>query len=462
MKACNSKKNKCCIILLVISLFFTSVAVSADVANSTNDSWRNDETIIDYPDLKYEELSEQEKIIWKYYDTVNLRDKAHPDGDWETRASLTDVSQRECRKSFSENSKNRSLHMGIFNLKSCQIVYIEKIDNAPADVKEKDGLTFETYIVGMLCDVYEDEDLFTFDGVNFDEVLVCWRETGWYILENRGVSTEQLKTIENSLLTADAISFSELNRMNASTFNPLQNRPELAGLYENTNISIAKTSMEYSDGEAIVLGSEAPMGNCHSNAQPSNIYVWIRKNNTVSIVDFDTYIKRVLQNEIGYSYSSISGYVSGITQSEYMEGLKANAMAVKMFAWWFRTIHPKHKNEGVHLCNANCCQVYSPSTNVQSYVSNAIDAVCNVGIRTNTGSILLAAYRDGDSWMSAEEASTGILYQRGTYYLAAQGNTYQDILSYYYANVPMEIPPHYTSFPNCISRGPLNFFTAIH
>ena len=135
---------------------------------------------------------------------------------------------------------------------------------------------------------------------------------------------------------------------------------------------------------------------------------------------------------MGYSYSSVSGYVSGLTQSEYTEGLKANAMAVKMFSWWCRTIYAKHKSEGAHVCNTTCCHVYSASTNVESYVSNAINAVCNVGIRTDTGWILLAQYRAGDSWTSAGASHEGMLYQKGTYYLAAQGNTYKNILSYYW------------------------------
>lgn len=161
-----------------------------DLLKKYDKTIEREDSKIDYPEIKYNELNEQEKIIWKYYDTVNLRNEAHPDGDWETRVALTDISEREFRRGFSANSENRISHIGIFNLKSCQIVYIEKIDNAPADLSEKEGLTFETYVVGMLCEVYENEDLFTFDGLNFDEVLVCQRDTEWYILENRGYMSE--------------------------------------------------------------------------------------------------------------------------------------------------------------------------------------------------------------------------------------------------------------------------------
>ena len=165
---------------------------------------------------------------------------------------------------------------------------------------------------------------------------------------------------------------------------------------------------------------------------------------------------------MGYSYSSVAGYVSGLSNAEYKEGLKANAMAVKMFAWWCRTKYAKHKSEGAHVCNTTCCQVYSGSTTVQNYVSDAVEDVCRVGIRTDEGGILFAQYRAGDNWTSAGSSHQGMLYQKGTYYLAAQGKTYKQILSYYYANVPNSIDAPYPAFPETISRGPLNFFEANH
>lgn len=165
---------------------------------------------------------------------------------------------------------------------------------------------------------------------------------------------------------------------------------------------------------------------------------------------------------MGYSYSSIAGYVSGITEAQYKEGLKANAMAVKMFAWWCRSIYAKHKSEGAHVCNTTGCQVYSPNVTVTSEVTTAVNNVCNVGIRTDTGWILFAQYLGTGSWSSANSSHTGVFYQKGAYYLAKQGNSYKDILSYYYASVPTSIVAPYPAYPNTISRGALRFFTAIH
>lgn len=111
---------------------------------------------------------------------------------------------------------------------------------------------------------------------------------------------------------------------------------------------------------------------------------------------------------MGYSYSSIAGYVSGITQAQYKEGLKANAMAVKMFAWWCRSIFAKHKSEGAHVCNTTGCQVYSPSVTVSSEVSTAVNDICTVGVRTDTGWILFAQYLGTGNWSSANSSHTGV------------------------------------------------------
>jgi hypothetical protein len=165
---------------------------------------------------------------------------------------------------------------------------------------------------------------------------------------------------------------------------------------------------------------------------------------------------------MGYDYNSVSGFVSGLTESEYTEGLKANAMAVKMFAWWCRTIYAKHKNEGAHVCNTTCCQAYDADISVKNYVKNAVDNIANVGVRTDTGWILFTQYNAGKNWTSPGCSSHGMLFQKESYYLAAQGNTYMDILSYYYAHVVYDIVIPYPAYEETISRGDLIFFSASH
>jgi len=413
--------------------------------------------------LNYNDLTEQEKVIWDYYDTVNVRDEEHPDGDWETRVSITAPSEQEERYAFSNNETNRELHMGIFNLESSRMVFIEQTETAPADQFYHEGAILETYLVGLDCTVFEADDVLTFNGINFDEVLLEYIDGTWYILENHSVSTEALELLDNESLTCDAIAYNRSNQAGISTHNPLISRPELLELVAESDKAvvsadaIAQKQLVLDPGP-VVRATAPPMQDQTSNTQPANIYVLI--SGSVSIVTFDTYVKKTLQNEMGYSYSSIQGYVSGITEAQYNEGLKANAMAVKMFAWWCRAVYAKHKSEGAHVCNTTGCQVYSASASPITSVTNAVNNTRSTGIRTSAGWILFAQYLGTGNWTSAGNGHTGVLYQKGAYYLAKQGNTFKTILSYYYANVPTSIAAPYPAYPNTISRGALQFFTA--
>ena len=391
-----------------------------------------------YPTIVYDGLTEQKKVIWNYYDTVNNRNE-NPDGDWETRVNLTAPSEREIRYAFSSNEINRESHLGIFNIESAGMVYIKQIETAPASQYEYAGALLETYLIGLNCTVFNSDDIFTFNGINFDEVLLECVDGRWYILENRSVSTEVLEELGNELLTEAAITHNGMNQMN-KTF----------------QLNMGTT----------VLAAAPPMHPDTSNNEPPDIYILLTKPSSkpigsIDVPDFNTYLKKTLHNEMGSGHSYIAGSsrVPGISEPQYNEGMKACAMGLKMYAWWCRSVHAKHKNEGAHMCDSSsCCQSYGPDNNPEAWVVNAISNISTVGVRTSSDGILFSHYRAGD-WTSTSGQNTGLMYQRGAFKLASKGYDYKQILKYYYSNVPNSISPSYPAYPNTISRGEIKFFT---
>ncbi len=126
------------IVIVMISVLAQLVSAQGsllanEIVSAHADEWWLDDEKEPLPTIVYDDLTDQEKLIWNYYDTVNVRDEQHPDGDWEKRVDLTAPSERNMRNTFSSNETNRKLHMGIFNLESSRLVYIQKVETAPAD-----------------------------------------------------------------------------------------------------------------------------------------------------------------------------------------------------------------------------------------------------------------------------------------------------------------------------------------
>lgn len=439
--------------LLVVVMLWQPVSAiyKGDVTSVGEQWWSEQDSAKSIPTINYNDLTDQGKVLWAFYDTVNVRDGGHPDGDWETRVEMTAPSASASRFEFSIDSKNRELHLGIFNIKDLRIVFVKQVETAPADLEYYEGRILETYLIGYNCNVFESDDLFTFDGINFDEVLLESIDGEWYILENRSVSTETLEELENELLTSSAITHNESERMTASTHDPLAERSELIDLIlPEDRTDFVNNSIESDQNGIQVMAAAPPMYDKDTYDAPTDIYVLV--GSSVNIVNFETYLKRSLQKEMGYSYSSIKSYVSGITEAQYIAAMQACAMSIKMYAWFCRSLYTKHKSEGAHLCNTTHCQVYSTDT-PPSHVVSAVDGICGRGIRTDTGWILYSHYLAG-SWTSAGTKSGGRLMQQGAFYLAKAQNyiSYIDIMRYYFANVPTNISAPYPAYPNTVSR----------
>ncbi|RMI47931.1 hypothetical protein EBO15_00730 [Actinomadura harenae] len=154
---------------------------------------------------------------------------------------------------------------------------------------------------------------------------------------------------------------------------------------------------------------------------PSSILVYRVSQHRVDRVDFKTYVKNVLPNE----------WVSGWPR----ESLKAGAVAVKSYAWWW-ALHSTRK------VNGHCFDVYD-STSSQVYRPGSATAPTNAAVdatwgtrMTRGGSVFMAQYcattsacgdwKTGD-WMS----------QNGSRDLANSGWGYAGILQHYYRGIAL-------------------------
>ena len=127
----------------------------------------------------YNDLTEQEKLIWDYYNTVNDR-SVHPDGNWEKRLELTEPWNRELCYNFSTFPGNRENRLGIFNVKSASIVYMKQIETGSADQEMYPDNEMQTFVVGIDCTVYNDGD-FYYNGLNWNIVPLVSIDDTWYV-----------------------------------------------------------------------------------------------------------------------------------------------------------------------------------------------------------------------------------------------------------------------------------------
>jgi hypothetical protein len=130
------------------------------------------------------------------------------------------------------------------------------------------------------------------------------------------------------------------------------------------------------------------------------------------------YVKNVLPNEWIASWD--------------MNALKAGAMAVKTYAWYW-TIH--HTGQNYDVDDTTAYQVYMPGTS-NSRSNQAVEETWN-WVMTKNGEIFLAQYDSGTAG-SPDPLYSGRMSQWGTQYWAETGKDWQWIIHYYYD--PIEGP----------------------
>jgi hypothetical protein len=156
-----------------------------------------------------------------------------------------------------------------------------------------------------------------------------------------------------------------------------------------------------------------PTSGTLSATQPSSIDVYY--SGTVYNATFAEFVKNATQNEIGNM-----GYDSN--------AVKANCMAVKMCGWWAK-LGRYRESYGADIMYGDVAYVPGTTT-IASGVTSAYSTISSKRAVSSTGKAFYMAYYAGS--YNATGENSGQMRQNGSSYLADQGYTWQEILSYYY------------------------------
>ncbi|TYB45872.1 hypothetical protein FXF51_59850 [Nonomuraea sp. PA05] len=155
---------------------------------------------------------------------------------------------------------------------------------------------------------------------------------------------------------------------------------------------------------------------------PTTILVYRTAVNRVERVDFKTYVKNVLPNEWVSSWPK--------------ESLKAGAMAVKNFGWYW-ALHSNRKTSSgqcFDVYDHTSSQVYEPGS-AKAVTSAAVDATWGTRL-TRGGKIFRAQYcattTACGNWVNGDWMS-----QYGSRDKAAAGWSYTRILQHYYTGIAL-------------------------
>jgi|GEM_PF-6433270 len=154
----------------------------------------------------------------------------------------------------------------------------------------------------------------------------------------------------------------------------------------------------------------------------------------VKEVELSEYVVRVLAHEFG-DFTDEGG-----TERYFLnEALKAGALAIQMYAWYYAW-HPAAAD--YDLDNSVNYQVYIP--NKPLYHKHIMDVNAIWGkymVRSNSGEVF--APEHGRGWYNARSEGTDWMSQRGSLYLDKErGYAWDQILRYYYRNIDIRQYPH--------------------
>jgi hypothetical protein len=130
---------------------------------------------------------------------------------------------------------------------------------------------------------------------------------------------------------------------------------------------------------------------------------------SVQTVDFKSYVKHVLPNEWLYTWGR--------------ESLRAGAVAVKMYAWYWITLGGKWR--GTDVIDSTCDQVYNPIVEYES-TNQAVDFTWNWKL-TRQGDIFQTYHKN-----TSDCDPPSCLQQSVSAEMATHGYTWDQILSYSY------------------------------
>lgn len=171
------------------------------------------------------------------------------------------------------------------------------------------------------------------------------------------------------------------------------------------------------------ISSAPPVTECKTDGTdsklPSTILVYRTASKTVERIGFKDYVKNVLPNEWSAGWPA--------------ESLKAGAMAVTSFGWYW-ALHSTSKINGhcFDVYDSTSSQVYRPGSATSS-TNSAVDETWGTRM-TRSGKIFQAHYcRDTRSCSAYTQGEW--MSQYGSRDQARAGKSYSTILHYYYAGI---------------------------
>jgi hypothetical protein len=146
---------------------------------------------------------------------------------------------------------------------------------------------------------------------------------------------------------------------------------------------------------------------------------------TVEVVDFKTYVEHVLPNEWLYYWRD--------------EALRAGAMAVKMYAWYW--IDRGGKLDDADVYDSTCDQWYDPENPTRQSTNQAINYTWDWRLLGGSGQLFQPYHKANESY----GCSPGIcMSQEGSNQMASDGYTWDEILFYYYSSRDPQLGYPYT------------------
>lgn len=264
------------------------------------------------------------------------------------------------------------------------------------------------YYVAVDYKVKQESDFYQ-NGVNYFLAIVVKEDDEW-------------KMAEFSVAPVDLISKNNegFNTEDEKKVIELQKRRVFGGAVTNQqgNLLFYNTPSEY----ILHGGTHLHMAQ-RLRTPPKVIKVFItNKHNgkvgTVKEIDFNDYIKNVLPNEWDLSSKD--------------EALKAGALAVKMYGWYY-TKYPGLPLVGAHVRDNTTFQMWVKETEEEkTKITNPhIESVKNIGFYSeNLDNLFAPQYRRS----SKDWKGSGCMPQLGTMRLAKNGKNFKEILSWYYDN----------------------------
>jgi hypothetical protein len=308
---------------------------------------------------------------------------------------------------------NRDNREGMLSIENAEIVAHKPISNQLAsaisnlDYYVENYGEVQAYYVAVNYRVEKESEFFQ-NGINYLVATVVKEDDKWKMAEFSVAPIDIIRDSGEGFDTVDERRTVLMQKMN-----------EYGGLIVNKAFKTLSmnTPAEY-------LPSTEELSTAH-RTPPSKIKVAISnpangRVGSVITVDFNEYVRNVLPNE----WELDSG----------REALKAGAMAVKMYAWFF-TKYPGVPGLGAHVRDSTRHQAYIKNTPAgkKRITEPAISDVNKIGMFNKTKDCLfLSEYRSngqGVHWKGSGKVS-----QKGSKRLERDGKNFKQILDFYYTN----------------------------